>query len=91
MFDKLGGIGSKGAAAAKLMMLQRRIAGKKITYEEGNTKVVVTGDGKVKRIEVDGEEMNDLAKVVNQAIEKAQKWSASEMQGMMGDLSKIFK
>ena len=35
--------------------------------------------------------MKELSKVVNQAIERAQKWAASEMQGMMGDLGKMFK
>ena len=91
MLDKLGGIGSKGAAAAKLVMLQRRISKKKIVHEEGDVKVIVSGDGKVKRIEVAGEEMKELSKVVNQAIERAQKWAASEMQGMMGDLGKMFR
>lgn len=90
MFNKLGGIGSKGAAAAKLMMLQRKIAKKKIVHEEDGVKVVVTGDGKVKRIEVNGLENREIAKAINEGIDKAQKWAASEMQGVAGDLGKLF-
>lgn len=89
MLDKIGKVGSQGKAAAKMMMLQRKIGKKKIEYQDENIKVVVTGDGKIKSIEVEGEKKEEIAKVVNKAIEKAQKWAAKEMQGKMGDLSKI--
>lgn len=83
-------MGSKGAAAAKLMMLQNKIKKMKVVYEDKGIRVEVTGEGKLKEIKVDGEEMKDLVEVVNEAITKAQKLSASEMQGAMGELSKIF-
>jgi DNA-binding protein YbaB len=86
-----GGFGSKGAAAAKLAMLQRRISKKKMETVEDGVKVVVTGTGKIKALEIDGEDSKRVLKVINSAIDKAQKWSAGEMQGMMGDLGKIFK
>jgi len=87
----IGNIGSKGAAAAKLAILQRRISKKKMTVEEDGIKVVVTGAGKIKAMEIDGEDAKKVLRVVNDAIDKAQKWAASEMQGMMGDLGKLFK
>jgi len=87
----LGNIGSKGAAAAKLAILQNRISKKKMTVEDDGIKVVVTGAGKLKAMEIDGENAKRVLKVVNDAIDKAQKWSAGEMQGMMGDLGKLFK
>ena len=86
-----GQIGSKGAAAAKLAMLQRKITKKKIEFEDDGIKVVVTGDGKLKKMEIDGEDVRRVVKVVNEAIGKAQKWSAEKMKGMMGDLSKILQ
>ena len=42
-------------------------------------------------MEIDGEDARRVVKVVNEAIGKAQKWSAEEMKGMMGDLSKILQ
>lgn len=90
MFDKFSNIGSKGAAVTKLAILQRKVMSKKIVHKEGDIEVIVTGDGKVKRIEVAGEEMKDLTKAINEAISQAQKWAANEMQSSMGDLSKIF-
>ena len=59
--------------------------------QDDGIKVVVTGAGKLKAMEIDGEDAKRVLKVVNEAIDKAQKWSAGEMQGMMGELGKIFK
>jgi DNA-binding protein YbaB len=87
----IGNFGSKGAAAAKLAILQRRISKKKMEIEEDGVKVVVTGAGKIKAMEIDGEDARRVLKVINSATEKAQKWAAGEMQGMMGDLGKLFK
>jgi hypothetical protein len=87
----IGNIGSKGAAGMKLAILQRRISKKKMVVEEDGVKVVVLGSGKVKAMEIDGEDAKRVLKVVNSAIDKAQKWAAGEMQGMMGELGKIFK
>lgn len=87
----LGQIGSKGAAAAKLAMLQRKITKKKIEFEDDGIRVIVTGDGKIKKMEIDGEDVRRVVKVINEAIGKAQKWAAGEMKGMMGDLSKILQ
>jgi DNA-binding protein YbaB len=82
-------IGSKGAAAAKILFLQKKIAGKKIEVEEDGVKVVVNGEGKLKSIEIDGQDERRVVEVVNEAIEKAQKFAAEEMKGSMGDLSKL--
>ena len=87
----IGNFGSKGAAAAKLAILQRRISKKKMEIGVDGIRVVVTGAGKIKAMEIDGEDAKRVLIVVNSAIERAQKWAASEMQGMMGELSKIFK
>lgn len=88
MFDPRS-IGSKGAAAAKILFLQKKIAGKKIEVEEDGVKVVVNGEGKLKSIEIDGQDERRVVEVVNEAIGKAQKFAAEEMKGSMGDLSKL--
>jgi len=93
MFDKLnqlGQMGGKGAALAKMAMKQRQITKKKFSFEDDGTKATVTGDFKLKHLEIDGEKRRDVVKVINEAIKKAQEYSASEMQGMMGDMGKIF-
>jgi len=89
MFDKVRQFGSQGAALAKLAMLQKKIGNHKIEIESDEVKVVVTGDGKLRDLSIDGENYNKAVKVINEAITKAQKYAAEEMKGSMGELSKI--
>lgn len=89
MFGNVKQFGSQGAAAAKMAMLQMKIKNKKIVVEEGNIKVVVSGDGKLKQLEIDGKSDNEIVKAVNEGITKAQTYAAEEMKGAMGDLSQL--
>jgi DNA-binding protein YbaB len=89
MFNGIKQFGSQGAALAKLAILQKKIQGNKTVVEENGVKAVVTGDGKLKELHVDGENMNNAVKVINEAITKAQKYAAEEMKDSMGDLSKV--
>ena len=89
MFDKMKQFGSQGAALAKLAMLQKKIQNHKIEWEIEGVRAVVTGDGKLKELFIDGENMNKAVKVVNEGITKAQKYAAEEMKGSMGELSKV--
>ncbi len=72
-----------------MAMLQMKIKNKKIEVVSGNVKVTVTGDGKLKALNVDGRDSNEVVKVINEAINKAQAFAAGEMKGAMGDLSQL--
>lgn len=89
MFNGIKQFGSQGAAIAKLAILQKKIQAHKTEVEENGVKAVVTGDGKLKELFIDDENMNKAVKVINDAITKAQKYSAEEMKGSMDDLQKV--
>ena len=89
MFNGIKQFGSQGAAVAKLAMLQRKIMAHKMEVEEEGVKAVVTGEGKLKELMIDGENYNKAVKVINEAITRAQKYAAEEMKGSMGELSKV--
>ena len=89
MFNNVKQFGSQGAAAAKMAMLQMKIKNHKIEVDQDGVKVVVSGDGKLKGLEIDGKKMDTVVKAINEAISKAQGYAAEEMKGVMGDLQKI--
>ena len=89
MFDRVKQFGSQGAALAKLAMLQKKIANHKTEREGDGVKAVVSGDGKLKELFIDGENVGKAVKVINDAISEAQKYAAEEMKGSMGELSKV--
>lgn len=81
--------GSQGAAVAKLAMLQKKIQNTKMEVEDQGVRAVVTGEGKLKELKIDGEDYGRAVKVINDAISKAQKYAADQMKDSMGDLSKV--
>lgn len=89
MFNNLKQFGSQGAAAAKMAMLQMKIKNKKIEVVQDEVKVVVSGDGKLKNLSIDGKDAGGVVKAINEAIGKAQAYAAEEMKGAMGDLSQL--
>jgi len=89
MFNNVKQFGSQGAAAAKMAMLQMKIKNHKIEVVQDGVKVVVSGDGKLKGMEMDGKKMDAIVKTINEAISKAQEYAAGEMKGVMGDLQKL--
>ena len=67
--------------------MQRQLAQEKIELEEGDIRVVVSGDQKVQSIEVAGEEQRRLVDILNKAIKQAQQKAAQKMTQMSGGLS----
>lgn len=71
MFDKLQQIKKAKQLYDQAKMLEKAAAAETETYEEGGIKVVASGDQKVQKIEVDGDELKDIVKVINKALDKA--------------------
>lgn len=69
--------------------IQDELAQIEVEVEKGRVKILMTGDMKVKSLEINGEEMRDARDAVNEAVDKAQKKSAQKMQQMGGGLQEL--
>ena len=69
------------------MEIQRALAQEKVEVEEGEIKIVITGDQKIEKVEVNGLEQDKLKEVLNKAIKKSQEIAAKKLQEMGGGLS----
>ena len=69
------------------MAIQRELAAEEVVMEEQGIKIVMTGDQKIKSLEIDGESQNRLIDVLNKAIKKSQEIAAQKLQQMSGGLS----
>jgi DNA-binding protein YbaB len=87
VFDRLSRLRDLKKIRDQAKALQRELATIDVAVEEGEIKVVVRGDQKIKTIIMEGEEKPKLVEVINKAIKKAQEKAATRMEGMMGDLS----
>lgn len=56
------------------------------TVEKQDVKVVVRGDRRVERIEIDGEEQKLLKDLINSAMKDVNKKAEKQLRGQLGDL-----
>lgn len=85
--DKFQQLSELKKMRSQAMALQRELAEEKVEIEEKGIKIIISGDQKLKRIEIEGEEQQKLVKVLNKAIKESQKIAAKRLQSMSGGLS----
>ena len=69
--------------------IQDELSQIEVVEEQGRVRVVMSGDMKVKSVEINGEEMKDAREAFNKAVEQAQKKSAQKMQQMGAGLQEL--
>jgi DNA-binding protein YbaB len=57
-----------------------------VSYEKEGIKVVIRGDKKIEKIEVDGEENKLIKDIINDAMKEVDKKVEKQMRGQMKDL-----
>jgi DNA-binding protein YbaB len=83
MFDKVKEIAKWKKIQDEIKHQQEQIFA---TVEKRDIKVVVRGDKKVEKIEIDGEENRDLKDAVNDAMKEIDKKLEKKLRGQAGDL-----
>ena len=69
--------------------IQKELEQIEVESEKGRVRIVMTGNMKVKSVEINGEEMKDARDAMNEAVDRAQKKSAQKMQQMGGGLQEL--
>jgi len=87
MFDKFKQLGELKKMRDEALRIQRELAAEKIELEEGDIKIVVSGDQKVQSLEIRGEAQPRLIEVLNKALKRSQEVAAKKVQQMSGGLS----
>jgi DNA-binding protein YbaB len=86
MFDKFKQLGQLNEMRKKAQELQKELEKIIETIEKHGYAVSVTGDQKIRYIKKDGEDMQELVDLINEAMKKVQKESAKKMMEMGGGL-----
>lgn len=83
MFDKL-----KEANRLRKMQadIKKQLEQIFVTFEKAGIKVVVRGDRRIERIELDGEENKHLKDVMNEAYKEVDKKVEKQMRGQLSDM-----
>lgn len=91
MFDKFKQLGQLNKMRSQAMKMQKELAGEQIEINENGVRVVISGDQKIKILEVDGVENGRLSEVINKAIKQSQQMAAKKLQQMSGGLTGLMK
>lgn len=91
MFDgvkqNLSQLGDLKKMRDQAMAIQKQLAAEEVVVDEQGVKVVMTGDQKIKELEVQGISNQILIGVLNKVIKKSQEVAAQKLQQMSGGLS----
>ena len=83
MFDKVRELNKFKQAQSKI---KKQMEGISATREKDGIKIVVRGDKKIQRLEIDGEDQKDLKDLTNDTFGDVDKKVEKQMRGQLKDL-----
>jgi DNA-binding protein YbaB len=83
MFDKVRELNKFKQAQSKI---KKQMEGISATREKDGIKIVVRGDKKIQRLEIDGEDQKDLKDLINDTFGDVDKKVEKQMRGQLKDL-----
>jgi hypothetical protein len=91
MFDKVKQLAQLKKMRDQAMTIQKQLAQEEIVIEEDGVKIVITGDQKLKSLEIDGMTNDRVLDLINKAIKKSQEVAAKKLAEMSGGLTGMLK
>lgn len=81
-FNPLKGLGDLKKLRDQAQQIQKQLSQEEVVVEEGDVRVVITGDQKIKEFSVQGISSDQAISVINKAIKKSQELAAKKLQMM---------
>ena len=91
MFDKIKQLGQLKKMRDQAMAIQKQLAAEELVIEEDGVKIVISGDQKLKSLEIDGMTNDRVLDLINKAIKKSQELAAKKLAEMSGGLTGMLK
>ena len=91
MFDKVKQLGQLKKMRDQAMAIQKQLSAEELVIEEDGVKIVISGDQKLKSLEIDGMTNDRVLDLINKAIKKSQELAAKKLAEMSGGLTGILK
>lgn len=85
-FNPLKGLGDLKKLREQAMQMQQQLAQEELVIEEGDVRVVITGDQRIKEFSVQGITSDVAISALNKAIKKSQELAAKKLQQMSGGM-----
>lgn len=86
MMNPFKQIGELKKMRDQAMAIQRELQQEEVVIEKRGVRVVMTGDQKIKTLQINEKSDEDVREAVNEAIKKSQEVAAKKLQQMTGGL-----
>lgn len=86
MNNPLKALGDINQLRKQAMQMQQQLSQQQIVIEEGDVRVVITGDQRIVEFSVQGVTSDVAVTALNKAIKKSQEMAAAKLQEMTGGL-----
>lgn len=83
MFDKIKDLNKLKKAQSEI---KKQLEGIFVSVEKRGYKVVIRGDKKIEKLEIDGEDNKELREVLNDTFKDVDKKVEKQMRGQLSDL-----
>lgn len=81
-FNPLKGLGDINKLRQQAMQMQQQLSQEQVVIEEGDVRVVITGDQRIVEFSVQGITSDVAVSALNKAIKKSQEMAAKKLQQM---------
>lgn len=81
-FNPLKGLGDINKLRQQAMQMQQQLAQEQVVVEEGDVRVVISGDQRILEFSVQGITSDVAISALNKAIKKSQEMAAKKLQSM---------
>jgi DNA-binding protein YbaB len=85
-FNPLKGLGDLKQLREQAIKMQQQLSQEEIVIEEGDVRVVISGDQKIKEFSVQGITSDVAISALNKAIKQSQELAAKKLQQMSGGI-----
>lgn len=85
-FNPLKGLGDLKKLRQQALQIQQQLSQEEIVVEEGEVRVVISGDQRIKEFSVQGITSEQAIQVINRAIKESQQLAAKKLQQMSGGM-----
>jgi len=89
MQNPLGQLGELKKMRDQAMQIQRLLEAEEIQVEKKGVEITITGNQKIKEINTNGKNDNDIKEAVNEAIKKSQEIAAKKLASQQGGLGAL--
>lgn len=86
MMNPFKQIGELKKMRDQAMAIQRELQQEEVVIEKRGVRVVMTGDQKIKTLQINEKSDEDVREAVNEAIKKSQEVAAKKLQQMTGGM-----